>query len=78
MTKEQASYMLVLLEEIRLLQSSQLMVLARFRDDYKGYTDSRTYKVAEEEVSESVERLQQYYQSNEKNCAQLTHNLTKK
>lgn len=63
MDKTVQEYILALLEEIRLLTASQLLIMARLRDDYRGYTDSdeRTYKVATAEVEESFARMKALY-----------------
>lgn len=68
MNEQQAEYMLALLEEIRLINTAQLRVLARFRDDYCGYTDKdeRTYKTADKEIQHSLDRLNVYHETSEK------------
>lgn len=64
MTEKTEEYMLALLEELRYTTASLLLVTSRLRDDLKGYTDTdeRTYKTAEAEVSDSVDRLTKVYE----------------
>jgi hypothetical protein len=51
-------YALQLLEEIRTILGSNLMVMSRLRDDILHYDDERTYKTSEQIVNEGVRRLE--------------------
>jgi hypothetical protein len=61
------TYSLYLLEEIRLLQSSQLLILARIYDNLAGHNvdgapdEGQTYKIAEADISDGLDRLKQAF-----------------